>query len=98
MLDDAELHYVDDLNDAVRFMEWIVDLANRRHPVDFDTETTGLKWWTHPFVRLAQFGIGDEAWALDIQRWRGPVEEALRLLSDAGCAFLLWNSAFDRHA
>jgi len=98
MLDDAKLHYVDSLDEAVAFMQWATDLANRQHPVAFDTETTGLKWWTHPFVRLAQFGTGDESWAVDIERWRGPVEQALRMLIDAGCNFLMWHSPFDMHA
>lgn len=98
MLDDAKLHYVDSVAEAVQFIGWANGLANRGNPVAFDTETTGLKWWTHPFVRLAQFGIADEAWALDIQRWRGPVEEALTNLSDAGCNFLMWHSPFDMHA
>lgn len=96
MLDDAELHYVDSLADAEAFLTFIRNLGTG--PVAVDTETTGLKYWTPGFVRLVQFGVATEGWALDTERWRGVIEEALTILIARGNNFLMHNCAFDMHA
>jgi DNA polymerase I len=98
LIEDAQLHYVDSIEDAQQFLAWVTDLAELRAPVAVDTETTGLKWWTPRFVRLVQFGTADEAWALDTERWRGAAEESLQLLVNAGCPFIFHNCSFDMHA
>lgn len=95
---DVKLHYVDSVDDARAFVAWAQGLADTRHPLAIDTETTGLKWWTPRFTRLVQFGVGDEAWAVDVERWRGIIEIALSMLADAGCAIIMHNCAFDMHA
>lgn len=97
VLEDATLHYVDSLTDAREFLEWICgNVAGNK--VAIDTETTGLEWWTSPFVRLVQFGTRDEGWALDVLRWRGVIEEALRIVVESECSVLMHNCAFDMHA
>lgn len=96
MLADARLHYVDTLAEATAFIEWVHQLGTG--PVSIDTETTGLEWWTPRFVRLVQFGTADEGWALDTERWRGAIEEALRLLVERQNPIIMHNSAFDMHA
>lgn len=98
MLEDAVLHYVDNTRDAEAFLVWTTHAAESGRPVAIDTETTGLEWWTHPFVRLVQFGTADEAWALDTLRWRGVVEEALQIIVDRSLFVIMHNCAFDQHA
>lgn len=95
MLEDATLHYVETLADAGEFLVWINCLEGS---VAVDTETTGLEWWTSPFVRLVQFGTHSEGWALDTLRWRGVIEEALHRIIDRGVSVLMHNCAFDMHA
>lgn len=96
MLEDAQLHYVDTVQDAQDFIVWIDTQKHRA--VAVDTETTGLKWWTPRFVRLVQFGTGTEAWALDTERWRGAVEQGLQLLVAAHTPIIFHNCSFDMHA
>ena len=98
MFDDVTLHYVDSVDDARDFVAWAAGLANRRASLAVDTETTGLKWWTAHFVRLVQFGTATEAWALDVERWRGAIEQALTMIVDAECPVIMHNCAFDMHA
>lgn len=98
IFDDVQLHYVDSVDDARDFVAWAAGLANRRAPVAIDTETTGLKWWTPRFVRLVQFGTADTAYALDAERWRGAIEEALSMIVDSECPVIMHNCAFDMHA
>jgi DNA polymerase-1 len=94
-MDDAVLHYVDSLEDANHFLVWVNCLEGS---VAIDTETVGLEWWTHPFVRLVQFGTADEGWALDTLRWRGVIEEALQRITDRELFVVFHNCAFDMHA
>lgn len=98
MLEDAKLHYVDSAEEAAAFVQWAAGIANRSAPVAIDTETTGLKWWTPRFTRLLQLGIENEAWAVDIERWRGAAEQALAYLVAARCSIIMHNAAFDMHA
>lgn len=98
MLEDAAIHYVDSADDARSFVEWCIDLTVGRRWVAIDTECTGLEWWTPRFVRLVQFGTENEAWAVDTERWRGAVEEALQRIVAARCPVIFHNCAFDMHA
>ncbi|MFD3573822.1 DNA polymerase [Streptomyces sp. NPDC058644] len=69
------------------FRAWVQRQAESHTPVAVDSETCGLKIyaWGPGFLRLAQFGTEDEAWALPIEHGRVFAEAAvwaLRLLPD----------------
>jgi DNA polymerase-1 len=69
------------------FEEWVRRQAEAGTPVAVDSETTGLKIFAYGpgFLRLAQFGNEDEAWALPIEWGRVYAESAawaLRTLPD----------------
>lgn len=73
--------------DLNAFETWVRRQAETNTPVAFDTETTGLKIYAYGpgFLRLAQFGNENEAWALPVEH--GPVFAesaawALRTLPD----------------
>lgn len=89
-LDDVQLHLVDDVATAERFMSW---LGERRpsHTLAVDTETSGLDWTTDR-VRLFQVGDAQSGWAIPWEDWRGVAKEFMRRW-DGGLLF--HNSKFD---
>jgi DNA polymerase-1 len=90
-LADLNVYLVDDLDTAQEFMRW---LGERRPVLAIDTETTGLKWWTPNFLRLAQFGDGKTGWAIPAHRWLGLIDTALKQY-DGPVAYA--NAKFDQH-
>jgi DNA polymerase-1 len=73
--------------DLLPFERWVRRQAEAGTPVAVDSETCGLKIfaWGPGFLRLAQFGTEDEAWALPIEHGRVFAESAawaLRTLPD----------------
>jgi DNA polymerase-1 len=56
----------EDLRD---FREWIIREAAAGEPVCFDTESKGLKLYSHGpgYLRLAQFGSTTEAWVVPVE-------------------------------
>ncbi|WP_223772971.1 DNA polymerase [Streptomyces sp. 135] len=73
--------------DLHAFETWVRRQAEAGVPVAVDSETCGLKIyaWGDGFLRLAQFGTEDEAWALPIEHGRVFAESAawaLRTLPD----------------
>lgn len=72
-LADVEIHYVDNVTSAVRFMTWI---SERVGPIAVDTETTGLDKFKDR-IRLIQFGDEQIGWAIPFERWGGIAIEAL---------------------
>lgn len=78
----TKLHFVADADEAAEFMRWIG--RQDREMLAFDTETTGLRWWEpKSTIRLAQFGNMDEAWSIDMRRWRALVEDAILAHNEA---------------
>ncbi|WP_441248920.1 DNA polymerase [Kitasatospora sp. McL0602] len=64
----------DDLRD---FRRWWVDHAQAGTLVGFDTETTGLDWYSGDFrVRLVQFGDETTAWVIPVERGQPFLNEA----------------------
>lgn len=72
-LDDVQIHYVDSLDTADRFMHW---LGERREVLAVDTETGGLEFWREP-LRLVTFGDTRQGWAVSWHDWAGLVKEAI---------------------
>lgn len=70
---DARLTLVESTAEVAEFMSW---LGQRRPILAFDTETTGLSL-AKDRIRLAQFGDGQQGWALPYEDWRGVVREVL---------------------
>lgn len=64
--------------DLRQFEDWVRRQAEAGTPVAFDTETCGVKIyaWGPGFLRLAQFGNEDEAWALPVEYGRVFAESA----------------------
>lgn len=91
-LSSVNLILVETADDAVEFMHW---LGERRPILGFDTETTGLDWWTPNFLRMAQFGDGQTGWAIDARNWRGLIDQAL---SKYDGPIVAHNAPFDMHA
>lgn len=91
-LSSVELRLVETAEEAAEFMRW---LGERRPILGFDTETTGLDWWTPNFLRMAQFGDGRTGWAMDARNWRGIISEALTKYEGQIVAH---NATFDMHA
>jgi len=78
----TKIHFVADAQEALDFIRWIG--AHDDEILAYDTETTGLQWWKPgAAVRLAQFGDMNEAWAIDMRRWRGLVEDAVKIHNTA---------------
>lgn len=80
-------HVVETPADLRDFEDWVRRQAEHGTSVAVDSETCGLKIyaWGRGFLRLAQFGTEDEAFALPIERGRVYVESAawaLRTLPD----------------
>lgn len=89
-LDDVQLHLVDSVDEASKFMTWL----GERRPEDIlsvDTETTGLDW-TVDRIRLFQVGDAMTGWAIPWDEWRGVAYEFLRRWLGR---LLFHNSKFD---
>lgn len=91
MLEDAELHLVETLDEAQAFLSW---LGERRPVLGLDTETTGLRPYATDHLRLVQFGDARTGWAVSYRNWRGLIEQALGQY-DGPVA--LHNANFDLH-
>lgn len=71
-----DLRFVSSSDDVYEFLQWFGGL-DRRQPLAFDTETTGLSCYEPgAAVRLVQFGTPDTGWAIDVHRWRGLIQDA----------------------
>ena len=95
MIPSLTLNLVDTPDDVLAFKDWIEALDE---PVAFDTETTGLKWWTPRFTRLAQWGTRDEGWAVPIDWYGRLVHWAMQRVRDKGLPVIMHNCKFDMHA
>lgn len=81
--------YVDGLDDVLDLREWF----SRQPYVALDTETTSVNTFDPRFsVRLIQFGNRNDAWVMDCERWKGFVDDTLRMYSGR---IVIHNSAFD---
>jgi DNA polymerase-1 len=72
----VELHFLDSLNHALEFREWL----GLRRPTDviaLDTEGSGLSP-ERDHVRLVQFADDRSGWAIPVEDWRGVVADVLR--------------------
>jgi DNA polymerase I len=98
-LSDVQLHLVDSVEAATRFMTWM----SERRPMDalaVDTETgelpgrptkDALSPW-HGRIRMVQVGDGEQGWAIPWEDWRGVFLEAMnRFDGDIICH----NAAFE---
>ena len=64
--------------DWAEFTRWMTDRSTK--PLALDTETTGLGVFGHGFnIRLVQIGDEREAWVLQWARFRGLIEQCIRL-------------------
>lgn len=90
-----ELHYVETVEEAERFLTW---LGERRPILAIDTETTGLEWWTPNFTRLLQFGDGMQGWTLSVERWLGLCDIAMSKVVSDRVPIAMHNAGFDMHA
>lgn len=91
---DISLKFVDNLDTAAEFIEWI---RSQGSLLALDTETTGLAWHEPHSLRLVQFGNRDSGWAVPWQGWGGVVVAALELLSARGTRLVMHNAPFDMH-
>lgn len=74
MKPDWNVHLVESVREAETFLTW---LSQRRPVLAYDTETTGLHPWGADKIRMAQFGDGQDGWAIDTSEWKGLVRQAL---------------------
>lgn len=87
MVQDMQLHFISSSDDVHGFLTWLSTLS-RDEPLSFDTETTGLSpYEPGAAVRLVQFGTPDVGWALDMDRWRGLIQDV----------FKFWNGEWVAH-
>ncbi|MFI5877565.1 DNA polymerase [Streptomyces sp. NPDC051445] len=87
------IRVVESERDLSEFEEFV----SRHRILGFDTETTGLDWWSGSFrCRLAQFGTGSETWVLPVEKGPAFAEAVRRALLR-----LEWlvahNGTFDLH-
>lgn len=87
-LDHVNLHYVKNIDDVTRFIEWI---QKPRASLGIDTETDGFDPF-HGTLRMAQFGDLDDGWALPWHLWSGLV---IGVLNEYQGPRVLQNSPFD---
>lgn len=92
MIEGVTLRRVDTVEEAAEFLRW---LSLDRPVLAIDTETTGLEWWTHDFLRLVQFGDRATGWAVSGREWKGLVRH---VLSDYTGPVVFHNANFDLHA
>jgi DNA polymerase I len=86
----VELHFLDSLNHALEFREWL----GRRRPTDtlaLDTEGSGLSP-ERDHVRLVQFADDRSGWAIPVEDWRGVVADVLRTWSGE---IIMHNAKYD---
>lgn len=92
VLDNVQLHLVNDLEGALRLKSWLGE-RHENNLVACDTETTGLDPRDPGArIRLIQFGDTHHGWALPWEDWRGL---ALEILRGWDGTWGLWNSAFE---
>lgn len=89
-LSNVMLHYVDNSDEAAKFVEWC---KRPRHTVAIDTETTGLE--KDARIRLIQFGDDEVAWTLRWDWWKGPALEALHTFKRARQRVTFHNAPYD---
>ena len=85
-----ELTLIETAREAADFIDWI---SSSNKPIALDTETSGLSWQEN-FLRMAQFGDTEQAYALACPDWLGVVREAIDKHSHK---FILHNHKFDAH-
>lgn len=73
LLDHVQIHLVNSVADAARFMTW---MSEPHDVIGVDTETTGLDKFKDR-IRLIQFGDADTGWAIPWDRWSGVAAQAL---------------------
>jgi DNA polymerase-1 len=80
--------------DLDAFRDWFED-ANRRGPIGFDTETTGLDIYAPGYrVRTAQFGDRTQGWVLRVDNDPRMMRHAIRALKEAN-KLIIHNAPFD---
>lgn len=87
-LENIQVHFVDDLSVAVKFMQWL----STCDIIAIDTETHGLKRWQGDRVRLIQFSDRQQAWCIPWEDWRGVACDALRKFTGR---MVFFNAKFD---
>jgi DNA polymerase-1 len=92
MLNDVNLHLVEDFKDATEFMTWLNQTTADRIAVDVESE--GLDQAIHK-VRLIQFGDKRDGWAIPFERWSGLAFEAVDRIAKRGGRFVGHNVRFD---
>lgn len=74
MIEDAKVHLVDNLDEAVSFSQWL----SSQPMVALDTETTGLTYYDR--VRIMQVGNADTAYVLPVEEpnsWSALVQQTI---------------------
>jgi DNA polymerase I len=92
MLDNVNLHLVEDFKDATSFMTWLNQTNAERIAVDVESE--GLDQAVHK-VRLIQLGDRHDGWAIPFERWAGLAFEAVDRITKRGGRFVGHNVRFD---
>lgn len=77
--DDLQLHFVNNIDDAMAMKRWLSEDRNRSC-IAIDVETTGLTW-NKPGdnLRLVQIGDRHTGWAVPWAQWGGAFMECLNL-------------------
>lgn len=92
-LSGVSLRTVETVDEASEFIRW---LGGRRPVLGLDTETKGLKPFSHDqFVRLVQFGDAMTGWTISATKWRGLIDTALEKYDQP---IALHNAPFDINA
>ncbi|GCD99837.1 DNA polymerase [Embleya hyalina] len=91
----VQINIVETVDDLSRFYLFVRD---NRQLLGWDTETTGLDWWSDDFrVRLVQFGTADESWVLPVELDSHFTDAAVWALGFAS-QLVAHNGTFDMHA
>ena len=90
----AAITLVDDINGAIRFINWIENEAEST--IAIDTETTGVGFYDT--IRTVQFGDTGSAWVIPFERdgWGGTVHHAMRVIKAKRSQVVMHNFKFDQ--
>lgn len=100
--DPVTVKFAEDAHDLRAFRMWF-ESADKRGPIAFDTEATGLDIYSPGYrLRTAQFGDTETGWVLPYE-WGGVFAETARWALGTGTQFQIHNASFDwavvdRHA
>lgn len=89
-----KIRVLQQIDQVSEFWEWLTQPG--RHMISFDTETTGLDWWTSDFrVRLIQFGDVTGGWAIPFEGWTALVKGVFEWCSRARVIMVAHNAGYD---